>query len=389
MSDADHGPGSTEQRRQGWTAPAQPPIVQRPVDGVGAPVGAVGIAARAAGHWPAAGRWPAPPDTVPSTRCRFALGPPRNFLYPAVLLLLAEEPSHGYRLGERLVDLGFGRADRPSIYRVLADLERDRLVRRRPDPTAAATQSGPGTARHVYEVTDDGLDCLQAWMSVIAQERDGLDVVLRRYWYTNAQRLGEIDGTAPAVSDVGPVPVAVERFAVAPDRSTLVVQARSNVGPIAFSGSGMIGSISVAVDRGVVADEPAPRAQLVLPLRALTSGNALYDRELLRRVDARRYPEVSVQLTAASRIGDGNCYLVAGTVAMHGAVVELDGVVRVAVVDADRRTRTGTVADRRLDVSGEQMIDISAFGMDVPAMAVLRLYPDVRLSLHVEADRID
>ena len=39
------------------------------------------------------------------------LGLPRNFLRPCVLLLLREEPAHGYDLLERLRPLGFTRDD--------------------------------------------------------------------------------------------------------------------------------------------------------------------------------------------------------------------------------------------------------------------------------------
>ena len=59
---------------------------------------------------------------------RFALAPPRHFLLPAVLLLIAEEPSHGYQLVKALSGLHFGPVDRPSVYRVLAQLEADGLV---------------------------------------------------------------------------------------------------------------------------------------------------------------------------------------------------------------------------------------------------------------------
>jgi hypothetical protein len=63
-----------------------------------------------------------------NVRCRFVKGAPRNFLSPAILLLLAEEPQHGYRLSKALRGFGFGRVDRSSIYRALRDLERDGLL---------------------------------------------------------------------------------------------------------------------------------------------------------------------------------------------------------------------------------------------------------------------
>ncbi len=107
-------------------------------------------------------------------RCRFDIAAPRHFLYPSLLLLLAEEPRHGYRLVDSLLRLGFGPVDRPSIYRALGDLEGDGLLHSESDSTA-------GSTRHVYGVTDAGLQTLSSWMDVVADERAALDAVLKRY----------------------------------------------------------------------------------------------------------------------------------------------------------------------------------------------------------------
>ena len=41
-----------------------------------------------------------------------------------------------------------------------------------------------------------------------------------------------------------------------------------------------------------------PRGHLELPVERLSSGNPLYDREMRRRVDARRHPTIAGDLTA-------------------------------------------------------------------------------------------
>ncbi len=106
---------------------------------------------------------------------RFDIAAPRHFLYPSLLLLLAEEPRHGYRLVDPLLRLGFGPVDRPRIYRALADLEADGLVHSwEASPTA-------GSARQVYGVTPAGSRKLDAWMAVVAHERNALDGVLKRF----------------------------------------------------------------------------------------------------------------------------------------------------------------------------------------------------------------
>jgi poly-beta-hydroxybutyrate-responsive repressor len=108
-------------------------------------------------------------------RCRFDVAAPRHFLYPSLLLLLAEEPRHGYRLVDSLLRLGFGPVDRPSIYRALADLETDGLLH------SWEATSTAGSARQVYGVTQQGLHMLSVWMDVVAEESSALEAVLKRY----------------------------------------------------------------------------------------------------------------------------------------------------------------------------------------------------------------
>lgn len=320
--------------------------------------------------------WPTAPDAVPQGRCQFVLGPPRHFLYPALLLLLAEQPRHGYLLVEGLGGLGMGRFDRPSVYRALGDLEADGLVTTWEEaPTA-------GSTRHVHAVTAAGEQALEAWMSIVAQERNSLDLALQRYWYCNARRLAA--DAAPPGPPAGACP---KRFAVKSDRSSLVVEARSNVGPIAFSSTGLAGFIDVELRDGVVARGTAPSACLEVQVSDLTSGNAIYDGELLRRVDARRYPLVSVALRSLHHLGDGNCYQVQGEVTIHGVTQLVGGVVTATVHERRRRSLGGQEQlDRRMIVAGEEVIDIRLFDMAVPAMPLFKIYPEVRLRLHLEAD---
>ena len=193
-------------------------------------------------------------------RSRFELAAPRRFLLPAVLLLLAEEPRHGYSLAKELTDLRFGHIDRPSVYRALAQLERDGLV------TSDADAPKPGQARRAYRITEAGERVLRQWMGVIKDERDGLDRVLRRYVASPIDRgaagrgrrglagrheAGVLAGAAelaprrrPPVSsprqrrsarreDAGATAEAA-RYLVDPDRSVVLISARSSVGPILF-----------------------------------------------------------------------------------------------------------------------------------------------------------
>ena len=76
---------------------------------------------------------------------------PRNFLQPCLLLLLMEQPDHGYELAARLRPMHDGEGDPGSVYRALRGLERQGLVRSEWSP------SDVGPARRTYYITDDGV----------------------------------------------------------------------------------------------------------------------------------------------------------------------------------------------------------------------------------------
>jgi PadR family transcriptional regulator, regulatory protein PadR len=100
---------------------------------------------------------------------------PRNFLRPCILLLLREQPAHGYDLLERLRPLGFVRDDPGRLYRTLRALEGDGLVR----SVWEGSDSGPD--RRVYELTRAGMEDLHQQAQGIAASNDVLARFLSRY----------------------------------------------------------------------------------------------------------------------------------------------------------------------------------------------------------------
>ena len=100
---------------------------------------------------------------------------PRNFLRPCILLLLREQPAHGYDLMERLRPLGFVREDPGRLYRALRSLESEGLVR------SAWEGSDSGPDRRVYELTRTGMKELHASAKAIDDSRRALESFLGRY----------------------------------------------------------------------------------------------------------------------------------------------------------------------------------------------------------------
>src|SRR5207245_5417431 len=87
-----------------------------------------------------------------------------RFLEPSLLLLLAEQPAHGYELLERATELVPGeRAGMGGLYRVLRALEEDGLVRSEWDADE------PGPAKRRYELTSAGYALLRAWAEALRE----------------------------------------------------------------------------------------------------------------------------------------------------------------------------------------------------------------------------
>lgn len=94
---------------------------------------------------------------------------------PALLILLAERPTHGYELLERLPELlGGDRVDVGNLYRVLRGLEEEGLV------TSEWRGDLPGPAKRTYALTAEGRALLDAWLEALGALRTELDDFLTR-----------------------------------------------------------------------------------------------------------------------------------------------------------------------------------------------------------------
>ena len=100
---------------------------------------------------------------------------PKRFMRPAVMLLLLEQPAHGYELLERLRPLGFTRPDPGGLYRNLRTLEDAGLVH------SAWEESTAGPDRRIYELTRAGREELHADAKALAATSSTLQVFLSRY----------------------------------------------------------------------------------------------------------------------------------------------------------------------------------------------------------------
>ncbi len=107
--------------------------------------------------------------------CRCRGGQLRSFLTPRLLLQLAEKPAHGYELMEVINQGDEFSLDPGSLYRLLRSMEEEGLVQSNWDT------SGGGAARRIYQITDQGVDHLHAWMVSVRKTRQWLDGFLAAY----------------------------------------------------------------------------------------------------------------------------------------------------------------------------------------------------------------
>lgn len=164
-------------------------------------------------------------------------------------------------------------------------------------------------------------------------------------------------------------------FVIDPASSALLVAARSSVGPVEFATTAVSGTADVAVTPdGLDVGQP-PIATLLVPVDSLTSGNALYDAEVRRRLDARRFPTIRAELRAARAL-DEHRWALTGDLTIHGTTCALSGTADVRLVEGDR-----------LLVHGEQVVDMRDFGIALPTALMLRIFPDCTIRFRFEAVR--
>lgn len=132
--------------------------------------------------------------TARQPRCRCRVGPAafevrakvERFAEPAVLLLLAERPSHGYEVAESLEGLlDEGRVDFGNLYRLLRSLEVEGLVR------SSWNDEVPGPLKRTYELTGEGAALLGAWATSLRAGVQRIETLLQRYDAV-AKRIEEI-----------------------------------------------------------------------------------------------------------------------------------------------------------------------------------------------------
>ena len=166
------------------------------------------------------------------------------------------------------------------------------------------------------------------------------------------------------------------RYTFDPVRSCIWVSGRSSLHPINTETRGINGWFAATTRDDGSLDLHAPvSGHLELSVDRLTSGNALYDRELKRRMDARRYPIIVGEITRVEP-GDAHLsYLVTGDISFHGKTRSFTHGMS---IEAD---------DGAALLVGDDVFDIREFGMKPPSMLMIRVYPEIEVRIELYGTR--
>jgi DNA-binding PadR family transcriptional regulator len=99
-----------------------------------------------------------------------------RLIQPAILVVLADGPLHGYRLAERISRMPSFQGHTPDVsgvYRFLKSMERKGFVESHWDLSAT------GPAKRSYRITPCGWQCLEKWIETLETHRKGIAGLLR------------------------------------------------------------------------------------------------------------------------------------------------------------------------------------------------------------------
>ncbi len=93
-----------------------------------------------------------------------------------MLLALREGASHGYDLADAAGELlGTDRVDYGNLYRLLRSLEAEEAV------SSEWNDELPGRSKRMYELTPQGADLLEAWITALESTQESLTGFLQTY----------------------------------------------------------------------------------------------------------------------------------------------------------------------------------------------------------------
>jgi polyisoprenoid-binding protein YceI len=166
-----------------------------------------------------------------------------------------------------------------------------------------------------------------------------------------------------------------ETFRLVSEQSAVLVGAQSSAGPITFGTMTLDGRVEYPKPE-IDLEAAVPLAAFMrIPVLSLESGNKLYDSELQRRLDSRRFPYITVEMCAANPCGGGR-FAAEGDLTISGTTRRMMGFLDLAMPE-----------DNTLIATGSENVDMREFGIDLPWILAFKIYPEVNVQFRLTATR--
>lgn len=162
------------------------------------------------------------------------------------------------------------------------------------------------------------------------------------------------------------------RYEIVPERSQLWAEARSTLHPIRVETSGFRGYVEASTAEGQPSLGVPTRVEL--EAQRLKSGNGLLDGELQRRLEVRKYGQVTGEVMSATALGAAGRFRLRGELTLHGVARMIETDVSVRAVDP-----------QTIEIEGEKVIDMRDYDLTPPKILMLRVDPEVRVRARLVA----
>jgi len=149
------------------------------------------------------------------------------------------------------------------------------------------------------------------------------------------------------------------------------------VHPIHSTTDGLEGFVDVEFEpAGEMKLHATPAGKLSLAVSKITSGNRMEDRELQRRIDSRRFPNIEGVLGAVTRAEGDGTYNVSGDITFRGVSQHHEDLMQIRSVSEDT-----------IELEGQSHFNIRDFGMEPPKLLMAKVEPEVEIRVAIVAVR--
>ena len=164
-----------------------------------------------------------------------------------------------------------------------------------------------------------------------------------------------------------------KQYEIDPSRSSVAILATSSVHDIHADAPGPSGWIELSGTPGRFGPKTTLTGRIEVAAGGLRADNPLVEREMKRRIDARRHPVISGEASGVES-ASGDEIELTGEITFLGRPCEVTGTVAV------------TAEGDGVRVTGNQILDVRAWGLKPPKLLMLKVHPEVTVTIDLVAN---